>query len=165
MKNNYLPQGLRKKFLSSLTIFALLASLASPFSWVSATVIDGGANTIVGTNSNTVNLSNAATYEVSFDLSGTLDAGNTLVVVAMDGSGKTATGSFVSPTGGESSGSVALDFSQSGWLAGTISYSGVVHSGSTATPIVASGMTLIGTLDVTRPVVTLIGSGSMTITQ
>jgi hypothetical protein len=134
-------------------------------SGVSATVIDGGGNTIIGANSNTINLSNAASYGVSFVFSGTLDAGNTFVVIAMDGSWKTASGSYVSPTGWESSGSLSFDFSQGGWLAGSISYSGVLHSGSIATSIVASGMTFIGTLDVTRPVVTLIGSGNLTIVQ
>lgn len=116
MENNFSLKGL-KKILSSLIIFSLIASLIGPFSWVSAAIIDGGTNTITGANSNKINISNAASYGVIFNLSGTLDVGNTLAITAMDGSGKTATGLFISPAGGESSGSVSLDFSQGGWLA------------------------------------------------
>jgi hypothetical protein len=165
MQNNYLLKNWKKTILSSLLIVSLLGLLLGLFSGVSATVIDSGTNTITGANNNTINLSNAASYGVSFSLSGTLDGGNTLVVIAMDGSGKIATGSYLSPTGWESSGSVFLDFSQGGWLPGTISYSGAVHSGSIATAIVASGMTFIGTLDVTRPIVTLIWPANLTILQ
>ena len=82
---------MRKLFFSSLIIFSLIVSIIGIFSWANATVIDGGGNTLTGANSNTVNLSNSGIYGVSFSLSGTLDAGNTLVVIAMDGSGKTTT--------------------------------------------------------------------------
>ena len=155
----------RKFYLSILLIFSMmLPVVVQPFSEVNATVIDGWGNSLSWANSNFVNLTNSGSYGVWFTLSGTLDTGNTLEISAMDGSGKTASGVFVSASGGESSGSVLLNFGGTGWLQWPLSFSGLVYSGSTATPVVASGMTLTGTLDTIVPGITLSSTAPSTIT-
>ena len=112
-ENNDLSQNLKKRILSGLVAFSMLVSLLQPFGY--ATVIDGSGNTLSGANSNAVNLSNSGAYTVAVTLSGTLDAADTVLLTAMDGSGTTLTGSLVSASGGESTGSIILDFSGSGF--------------------------------------------------
>jgi hypothetical protein len=111
-EHNDPSQNLKKRILSGLVALSMLVSLVQPL--VYATVIDGGGNTLSGSNSNSVNLSNSGVYTVDVALNGTLDAGDTVLLTAMDGSGNTLTGSLVSASGGESTGSVILDFSGSG---------------------------------------------------
>lgn len=155
---------LRKKFLSSIVLLSLCTTITPIFLEVNATVIDSG-NTILGQNGNTVNITNSSTYDVSFALNGTLDIGNTIVVTAKDSLGKTLSNSYVSSSGGESTGSIVMNFNTSGWTDGILSYSGVIYSGNTSTPIVASGMNLSGKIDKTHPVMTLVGAPTMTISQ
>lgn len=111
-----------------------------------------------------MNLANSGSYQVGFSLSGTLDPNDTVRVVAVDGSGNTATGSFVSPSGGESTGSVLLNMSTGGLVEGGISFNGVVYSGGVATQVVASGMALTGMLDRTSPTITLSSTAPSAIT-
>ncbi len=165
MKKNNFFEKTKKKIIAKFSLFLMLTTFIQPLVWVEASVQSGSGNTLSWTNSNFINLSNSGAYQVNFNLSGTLDIGNTLVVVAMDGSGKTSTGTLLSSTGWESSWSLLLNFSGNGWLSGPISYNGTIFSGSIYTPIVASGMTLTGTFDITPPVVTLVGSGNISILQ
>ncbi len=107
-------QKMKKKVLSIFVTLAMMVSVMQPIVWVGATVIDGSGNTLSGANSNAVNISNSGAYAVAITLSGTLDAADTVWLTAMDGSGATLTGSLISASGGESTGSVVLDFASSG---------------------------------------------------
>lgn len=111
-ENNDPSQNLKKRILSGVVTLSMLVSLLQPFGF--AAVIDGSGNTLSGANSNSVNLSNSGDYAVAVTLSGTLDAADTVLLTAMDGSGATLTGSLTSASGGESTGSIILDFSSSG---------------------------------------------------
>lgn len=137
--------------------------VVQPLLLVYATV-DGVWNTISWANSNYINLSNSWAYQVNFSLSGTLDANDTFLLTASDGSGNTATGSLTSASGWESSGSVSLNFNTSGWSEWQLSFSGEVYSGGITSQVVASGMLLTGTLDTTKPNMVLSSTGSSTIT-
>jgi hypothetical protein len=112
-----------------------------------------------------INISNSGAYALSYDLDGTLDPGNTLVVTASDSSGKTVTNLYLSQSGGESDGVLTMNFSTSGWTDGTLSWSGRVYSGGIASPLVASGIILSGSIDLTRPVMTLLGTATITLFQ
>lgn len=163
MKNNYL-QGLRKKILSSLLVSSLLISLVQPFAWVNATVSDSPGNTIMWTNNNYVNSTNSGAYAVNFMFSWTLDANDTVRVTATNGSGNTATGSYNSLLGWESSGSLNIDFSTPPWSDWLISYDAIVYSGGVSSQITASGITSSGILDATAPGITLSSTATGTIT-
>ncbi len=94
-QENFLSK-LRKKYLPGLLVLFLAITIAQPKLQLDALVIDGPDNTITGTNSNYVNATNSGSYAVDFMLSGSLDANDTVQVVAMDGSGMTSTGTYVS---------------------------------------------------------------------
>lgn len=129
---------LPKKISSGiLALYLGVFSIFLPFS-TQGLVIDGGVYTLAGENTNIVNMMNSGSYEIIFSISGSMDAGNTFALVAEDGSGKTATGSYTSVTGGESTGSILIDFSGTGWNEGILTYDGVVYSGNTSSPVVAS---------------------------
>ncbi len=154
-----------KNLFSGVIVVLVSSTFITMLAWVNAMVVDNGGNFIIGQNTNIVNLSNSWAYQIGFTLSGTLDLGNTLVVTARDRLGKTLTNSYLSSSGGESSGMIMMNFSGWSWSDGIIGYSGTLYSGSTLTPVVASGMSLLGTIDLTRPVITLIGSSTVTLTQ
>ena len=164
MEKNGLSQKSGKKILSFCVLFVLLISQLQPLVWVYATVIDGPQNTLTWANNNFVNFSNSGAYPVNFIFSGTLDAADTVLLTATDGSGNTLTGSFVSASGGESSWSVLLNFVSGALQEWPLTYSGIVYSGSIASQVVASGMTLIGLLDITPPGALLSSTASGTIT-
>ncbi len=159
----YFLTKLRKILVPAFILWLLSVSILHPEFRANATIEDGPGNAIAWTNSNYVNISNSGSYQVDFTLSGTLDMGDTVQVVVMDGSWNTATGSFLSLSGWESSGSVNLDLSSSGWLEGMLSFDAIVYSGSISTQVVASGMTFTGTLDATAPGITLSSTAPATI--
>ncbi len=164
MEKNGFSQESGKRILSIFVLFSLLISLLQPLVWVYARVIDGSGNTLVWANNNLVNISNSGVYAVSFAFSGTLDAADTVLLTAIDGSGNTLTGSLVSASGGESSGSVLLNFASGALQAWPIIYNGIVYSGGIASQVVASGMTLTGQLDITPPGAILSSTATGTIT-
>jgi S-layer homology domain len=165
IEKKYLQRKPWGKFISFLVAFSLIISLFQPIVWTNAAVADGGGNTILWTNNNYINSANSGSYAVNYNFSGSLDAGNTFEITATDGSGMTTSGSYTSPVGGESSGSILLNFSNSLLREGIISYNALVYSGNTSSPVVASGMTLTGILDRTAPITTLIGSGNISVIQ
>ena len=155
MKKDHFMGSLRKKILSVFLVSSMVLSLVQPFLVANAVVINWPGNSISWINNNFVNLSNSGAYQVGFALSGTLDPGDTLSITARDGSGNIATGFRISSSGGESTGSVLLNFGSGGWREGPISFSGIIFSGGIATQVVASGMTLTGTLDITTPLIAI----------
>ncbi len=142
-------------------IFTISWILLHPIFGVNAAIVDGSWNSISWANNNFVNLANSGAYQINFSLSGTFDAGDTFRVTARDGSGNTQTWSYLSLSGWESSGSLVLNLSSS--VQGQISYSGQVYSGSISSQVVASGITLTGTLDTIIPGVILSSTGWGTI--
>lgn len=104
----------------------MLFPIFSPYAY--ASVVDGAPeNVLSGPNNGYVSLLNSGSYAPAFALSGTLDTGNDVFVNVLSGATVVATGSLVSASGGESSGSVsAIDFTS---LAdGPYSLSGSVFS-------------------------------------
>jgi len=164
LKKNTPSQKSRKNVLSLVFSLITLIVLMEPIRWSDAAVIWSTGHSITGTNGTMVNLSNSGAYQVSYTLSGTLNSGDTFRITAIDGSGNTATQSYVSPSGWESSGSLLMNLGNS-MIEWSLTLSGVVYTGGLSNQVVASGMTQVASLDTHVPVVTLIGSGILTLSQ
>lgn len=154
-----------RKFLSGVLVFSMVFSVLEPF-LANALVVDGAPeNTLTGENNGYVNLVNSGAYTVNFTLSGTLDAGDAFYVEVIDGSGNIFTGSSAPATGGESTGSLFLNLSIPPFMEGALTFSGLVYTGGVLSQVAASGITSVGVLDVTVPVVSATGSYIATTTS
>lgn len=164
MKKNNFSWRIRKKITSLLFGALAIMLLTGSIRWADAAVSWNIGHTLSWANSNSINLSNSGAYQVGYNLSGTLDIGDTLRLTATDGSGNTTTWSFVSVSWWESSGTILMNLNGSftEWF---MSFSGIVYTWGLANQVVASGMTLAATLDTHPPIMSLVGSGTMTLTQ
>lgn len=102
MKNTEHSSPIRKlpnKILSGLLAFSLSIALIQPLAGLYATIMNDPTNTLMGTNNNYVNSTNSGAYGVNFMLSGSFDMNDTLEITATNGSGNTATGTYISLLG------------------------------------------------------------------
>ncbi|MDD4530315.1 MAG: S-layer homology domain-containing protein [Candidatus Gracilibacteria bacterium] len=149
-----------KKAVSGITVFTLFFSILNPWGNLVNATIDTIGNSVMGLNNGYINLANSGSYNVSFDFSGTLDAGDIINIDVIDGSGNIASGSTIAV--GSETGITINGIDTSSLVDGEITLSGSVFSGSTET---ASGINATIDKDTIAPEVTVTNTGNVNISN